>query len=333
MYALLAKIVGPLGSVLSIYLYFSPMGVVNTRRRLLDQGIGEINPFQLCLGLSATQLWTVYGILKRDIWLCGCAMIGIILNMYYLVSAMGLLGIAYGKSMSTMPSFSSDSTDGHISQLKKAQIGVVSVISFWGLLYLWLFFREDLTRVQVAQFIGTICSIQYYVYYCRYIPQLVNMVKTKDSSSIIPHLLVADILCCFCWLTYGFVVNDTNLIYPNVLGLAYGITYVVLFFMWREGSGSGKSKLVTSRFAQGERQKQDAGGMETGTFQVLSTIDDSLGLRSSSDIVNSSTKDINIGIGIGDLNDIVNRGDRSMSVARDRSTSRLDDGIYAFSPS
>jgi len=54
-------------------------------------------------------------------------------------------------------------------------------------------------------------------------------------------------MCSLSWLWYGSVINNTNLVYPNIVGLSYAAIYIFIYFRWgphsfADGDGDGRKR-------------------------------------------------------------------------------------------
>ncbi|AXY01976.1 glutathione synthetase [Vibrio alfacsensis] len=54
---------------------------------------------------------------------------------------------------------------------------------------------------------------------CAFIPQVMHILKTKDTSSISLGMYTIFILGVFLWMTYGFIVADLPVMLANAITL------------------------------------------------------------------------------------------------------------------
>ena len=67
---------------------------------------------------------------------------------------------------------------------------------------------------------GTITSITF-------LPQVIRIWKTKSVKDLSMIMVILLVIGTACWLSYGFLKNDTAIIYTNVLVL---IMSLVIFY-------------------------------------------------------------------------------------------------------
>jgi MtN3 and saliva related transmembrane protein len=68
---------------------------------------------------------------------------------------------------------------------------------------------------------GTITSITF-------LPQVIQIWKTKSAKDLSLFMLVLLILGVLLWLTYGLIIMDAAIIYTNSMVLA--MSFIMLFF-------------------------------------------------------------------------------------------------------
>ncbi len=54
---------------------------------------------------------------------------------------------------------------------------------------------------------------------CAFIPQVMHILKTKDTSSISLGMYTIFIMGVFLWMTYGFIVGDLPVMIANAITL------------------------------------------------------------------------------------------------------------------
>jgi MtN3 and saliva related transmembrane protein len=71
---------------------------------------------------------------------------------------------------------------------------------------------------------GTITSITF-------LPQVIQIWKTKSAKDLSLNMLLLLILGVSMWLTYGLLVKDAAIIYTNSMVLAMSL--IMLYFKWK----------------------------------------------------------------------------------------------------
>ncbi|GAM59483.1 hypothetical protein JCM19231_1611 [Vibrio ishigakensis] len=54
---------------------------------------------------------------------------------------------------------------------------------------------------------------------CAFIPQVIHILKTKDTSSISLGMYTIFIMGVFLWMTYGYIVSDIPVMLANAITL------------------------------------------------------------------------------------------------------------------
>jgi hypothetical protein len=76
---------------------------VNERRRLLTSGLGQLNPTQALFNCSGNNLWLLYGCLLSNSYISIASVIGLLSQLYYVSSCIGLMGISLGRTLLANP--------------------------------------------------------------------------------------------------------------------------------------------------------------------------------------------------------------------------------------
>lgn len=71
---------------------------------------------------------------------------------------------------------------------------------------------------------GTITSITF-------LPQVIQVWKTKSSRDISLGMLLLLLLGVSMWLAYGIIIANTAIIYTNSMVMAMGL--ILLYFKWK----------------------------------------------------------------------------------------------------
>lgn len=71
---------------------------------------------------------------------------------------------------------------------------------------------------------GTITSITF-------LPQVIQVWKTKSARDISLGMLLLLLLGVSMWLAYGIIISNTAIIYTNSMVMAMGL--ILLFFKWK----------------------------------------------------------------------------------------------------
>jgi uncharacterized protein with PQ loop repeat len=65
------NLVATVGTLLALMLYSSHLSNVNSRRRLLQQGLGPMNPYLDLYSVSSNLIWLIYGFMMNNWYVHG----------------------------------------------------------------------------------------------------------------------------------------------------------------------------------------------------------------------------------------------------------------------
>merc|ERR1719473_1642994 len=66
------------------------------------------------------------------------------------------------------------------------------------------------------------------------IPQIVAVVKSKNTSSLSMLSLILNLLCCGCWFAYGILSHSIPVIVSNSLWTLSTITLLIMKVIWHD---------------------------------------------------------------------------------------------------
>ncbi|MGF1682251.1 SemiSWEET transporter [Photobacterium makurazakiensis] len=66
-----------------------------------------------------------------------------------------------------------------------------------------------------------------------FLPQVIQTVKTKDTTGISLVMYIMFVFGVFCWLVYGYMSHDIPLVLGN--GITFILASIVLFLKFKDG--------------------------------------------------------------------------------------------------
>lgn len=63
---------------------------------------------------------------------------------------------------------------------------------------------------------------------CSFIPQVIKVIKTKSTKDISLWMFIMFSTGVFCWLSYGFLINDLPVIAANAI--TFVLTIIILYY-------------------------------------------------------------------------------------------------------
>ena len=114
------------------------------------------------MGLSGSQLWCIYGCLLRDPFLSWSSLTGTVINLYYVVTAIALLGILYGKT--ALANINADreqqkALNEDLNQLRNVQFGLTALLAVWGCMYVCFFVHQVRRACQASCAASLACCV------------------------------------------------------------------------------------------------------------------------------------------------------------------------------
>lgn len=81
----------------------------------------------------------------------------------------------------------------------------------------------------MTEFIGPIGALLTTI---SFLPQVIQVLKTKDTSGISLGMYITFVLGVILWTIYGFILKDITIIVSN--GITTILATVVLYYKWNE---------------------------------------------------------------------------------------------------
>jgi len=193
----------PLAMGTSVYLYMASLPVVNAAKRTGQLGKMVLLPF-VCMGLNCF-LWATYGFAVSNVKVLAPAIFGLVLSIYY-------LGVFYALTEDK------DLFWSYI-QIMLLFVGATG----WYMYYI-------VSNMHAPYNLGMIASFINVLMYGAPAAELPSIWRTGNTESMPFGLSMATFMCSVFWWLYGLELEDPFLIWPNVLGIAFGIVQLFTIF-------------------------------------------------------------------------------------------------------
>ncbi|KAL8167770.1 hypothetical protein V2J09_009269 [Rumex salicifolius] len=206
-----AVIFGLLGNVVSFFVYLSPSptfyGIYKAKS---TQGFESL-PY--AVALFSSMLTCYYGLIKHSdgTLLITINSVGIAVESFYL-----LIFLIYAPKQAKLKT---------TRLLLSFNVGVLGII---------ILLTSLLTHGERKEkLIGCICAVCSVCFFASPLCVIRTVIKTKSVEFMPFWLSFSLTVSAIMWFFYGFLIHDFYVALPNVLGLAFGITQMILYFIYK----------------------------------------------------------------------------------------------------
>ncbi len=209
-YDLLTSRIAPvLGVFTSEFLALGPLSAILACRK--SKSLGELNPliFPLLFGNSIG--WVIYSSATRDPYVFAGNAGGVVLSLFYLLSAYSLTTCAATKS--------------------RLEVITLFLLALWCSVGFSAAMMDD--KALGVHVIGFLGNVVVFLLFASPLLTFSKVVSTKDSSSINRPFAFCQVLNCVTWFAYGLAISDVYIALPNFVGLLLGLAQVVLILLYR----------------------------------------------------------------------------------------------------
>jgi solute carrier family 50 protein (sugar transporter) len=187
----------------------------------------------------------MYAVLLKDYYIFISNFPGLVVGMYYSITALVLL--SGGKTSSDVLRY--NIIEGMIV------VGLLYFALISLLVGLYLDETQQSLRESIVASTGVACAVMYYVAPCSTIYQVV---ATRNASTIHAPMMIANAANSFLWLVYGVSIQDPFVYAPNVIGFGLSALQLLLALLFKGGSkgdvavsvGSSRYDVVSQRDAE-----------------------------------------------------------------------------------
>ena len=201
---LITSLIPRIGIITSTLLYFSPMSAVRAAKK--TEFLGDLNPTPLAIMAVRSLCWLVYGLSIRDPYVTLSNVPGAIASIWYITAVLPLI---------------------KGDQLQPTQTTVVALsaitINLWTYLSL-----TNKSIAQVRSMLGMFASALFIVLSMSPLSTIKTVLSTKNSSTILTPLTLAQVTNTALWSVYGLAIKDKFVYGPNLTGLGFGLVQLLL---------------------------------------------------------------------------------------------------------
>ncbi|XP_065201928.1 sugar transporter SWEET1-like [Planococcus citri] len=181
-------------------------------RKYIKQGSTKNDSsFPYVVGLISSSMWMYYGILTNNdtlvyINVIGCTLFISYITIFYLYTPFK-----------------------HI--IRRQLLFIVLVLT---LIATYSQYEED--RNLLKSRIGFLCCLVGVSFCAAPLSNVIHVIKTKDAESLPVPMITMTAIVTFLWYLYGVCLNDTFIMYPNLIGFSLSAFQLMLYlaFLKRE---------------------------------------------------------------------------------------------------
>lgn len=156
--------------------------------------------------------FTGYAIIRKDFYIFLANVPGLMLAMFYTLSAISVL--------------SQVDTSRNRIMLGTIKSAVILGLLFWSVVGM---IAGLVTRADAAIFVGSISAFFAIVYYAAPLSTAVQVVTNQDASSLYTPMIMVNLLNALMWIFYGSLgINQAQVWVPNAIGAVLAIAQLSL---------------------------------------------------------------------------------------------------------
>ncbi|KAI3657413.1 hypothetical protein MP638_000098 [Amoeboaphelidium occidentale] len=219
----MSQVVPYVGVCTAILIFLAPMNDVKELQNSSVTSLLSMNPLPYPMAFNNALGWILYGLISKDSFVFVPNAIGLILSLYYSITA-------YAVYHKIAPAASSMNPLSKISKSTQIQLVWLSgTVSAWFGAYLAFIAFADHSLEERKNIIGYVCVALLVMFYTSPLATFKQVIETRDASSFSYPLSLACLLNGLVWCYYGwFVVLDAFIWAPNLVGVLVSVLQIVL---------------------------------------------------------------------------------------------------------
>lgn len=249
-----------LGCLIASTLFAAPIN--DLRKALRERTLGSLNPNPWAVMSGNCLGWCTYAYYTNDPFILASNLPGLVLSFWLNFGAAKLQYLAQveavissinrgGEESKVFPSLKDASVESLVTSPQETLF--LRVIIIWSTILIcvgWIGFVQGYE----SQVVGILVNINLIFFYAAPLETMKTVVETKCSESIHGPTVTLNCVNAAFWFLYGLARRDIVVWGPNSLGIALGITQVLLRLWYPKSSGTGAAN--TNRRIGGETEFQ-----------------------------------------------------------------------------
>lgn len=157
-----------------------------------------------------------YAIIRSDVYIFLANVPGLMLAMFYTLSAITVL--------------SQVDTSRNRAMLGTIKSAIILGLLFWSVVGM---IAGLVSRIDAASFVGSISAFFAIVYYAAPLSTVMQVVTNQDASSLYTPMIVVNLLNTLMWIFYGSLgIHQPQIWVPNAIGAVLAISQLSLIGMY-----------------------------------------------------------------------------------------------------
>lgn len=237
----MTKYVPSLGVIIGTLMFLSPLKAVLDMRR--NGRIGDLNPIPFPIVVANCIAWVGYGIVNKDAYVFLANDPGILLGMFYTLSAYGYADIKTRNRLTALMLLFGVALSGVAFSVAAMPMSKNEKMLMWGIT----------------------ANVVLLIYYSAPLTTVKEVLVTRSSSSLYWPLCMMNVLNGLLWVGYGRATHNSFIWVPNAVGAALGLLQLALCLIFPrkvrvDPEEAAKREPLLSRTAEEERLNSDRAG-------------------------------------------------------------------------
>ncbi|KAJ3427410.1 sugar transporter sweet1 [Anaeramoeba flamelloides] len=205
-----------LATVLTILQFFSPYSRVKELNQSTKSTISFVSSFPFIMALTNATCWFIYGFVIGDDLLLLINVVCVSVSIYFVV-------VVYQ----------------HNEEKRKVRLVFYLFIFLYGSVLIGCNYVKQSTKNRILGFISMSISLSSNASPCVMIRKII---KTKDSSILVIHRIIANGSSATVWCLYGLSINNKVVFLPSTISCCISAILFFIYFLYRNADQDKNQK-------------------------------------------------------------------------------------------
>ncbi|XP_014252877.1 sugar transporter SWEET1 isoform X1 [Cimex lectularius] len=182
-------------------------GVLVCRKFIKRGSANDVSALPFICGYTSCALWTNYGMMIEEMAITLVNILGTALFFGYVVTV-----------------YSYTTKKNNI--LKQMLFSILFIATAYA-------YKKSIEDKEILKLrFGMICCAVTLSFFAAPLANLAQVIKTKSSETLPFPVILMTMIVTLLWTSYGYLINDTFIVYPNALGLLLSCFQLFLFVIY-----------------------------------------------------------------------------------------------------